>query len=870
MTRLQPIVSAFANDPGRIAPAVDGSNSADIISGSPNGDVINALGGNDTVYGQGGNDTIDGGTGNDALDGGVGDDSLMGGDGSDIYYVDSSTDVVVETNANAATGGTDLVISTAGAFTLGANLENLRIAATGTANATGNALNNTIYAGAGDNLIDGGAGSDTVSYACATSGVDVAADDFYHQTGGSGTDLLTNVEHLVGSAFDDHLVGNQFANFLRGGDGNDTLNGANGFSGADDIFDGGAGIDTVSFSLDFEVNASLATGTTTTGATLTSIENLVGASFGDTLTGDAGANVLDGSLGADTLYGGDGVDTLLGGEGNDSLVGGLGADSLVGGSGNDTYVLGAGDTVVELANGGIDLIVTVTANTVLADNLENLQLADNIAANGTGNAAANTIFAGYGDNVMDGAAGIDTVSYARSGIAVDVWLALNSAQATGGSGNDTLVSIENLVGTAYGDRLRGNGLANRLEGGNGNDTLSGGAGNDTLIGGGIDDDVLDGGDGNDLLQGSGRGSVASYATAAAGVTVNLQFGTAQDTGGAGIDTVQGFNHLQGSAYADVLTGNDSNNILTGGNGSDIVRGGGGSDTLLGGNGNDSLDGGAWGGDRLDGGVGTDVANFTGGPTGLVVDLALGTSTSDEGGNVLIDIENVLGSANADVLRGNSLANVLDGVAGNDTLGGGDGNDTLRGGVGDDVIDGGAGNDRIEGGDGPDTASFATAGAAVTVSLALTTQATGGGGNDTLLYVENLVGSAFADTLRGNSLANRLDGGGAADTLSGGGGADTFVFGTETDSAPGAMDNITDFSSAQGDRIDLSRIDANPLLFGDQAFTFIGSAGFIDGNAAGQLRYAGGIVYGSIDADADAEFAIAVTGAPALAASDFLL
>jgi hypothetical protein len=86
-----------------------------------------------------------------------------------------------------------------------------------------------------------------------------------------------------------------------------------------------------------------------------------------------------------------------------------------------------------------------------------------------------------------------------------------------------------------------------------------------------------------------------------------------------------------------------------------------------------------------------------------------------------------------------------------------------------------------------------------------------------------------------------------------------------------MDTVLDFSHAQGDRLDLSIIDANDTLAGNQAFTFIGGAAF-SGDATGQLRYdsVAGIVYASTDADADAEFAIALSGQPALVAADFIL
>jgi serralysin len=101
----------------------------------------------------------------------------VGGDGSDGYFVRDGGDVVSETNAVLATGGTDTVYSYLSAYTLTANVENGRILSTGVANLTGNTLNNVLYAGAGNNVLDGGSGTDTVSYAyglAGTTGVTVS------------------------------------------------------------------------------------------------------------------------------------------------------------------------------------------------------------------------------------------------------------------------------------------------------------------------------------------------------------------------------------------------------------------------------------------------------------------------------------------------------------------------------------------------------------------------------------------------------------------------------------------------------------------------------------------------------------------------
>ena len=228
------------------------------------------------------------------------------------------------------------------------------------------------------------------------------------------------------------------------------------------------------------------------------IENATGGAGNDQLIGNAVANVLVGGAGADKLLGNDGNDqifgdadndlldggadndTLTGGGGDDTLQGGLGADSMVGGAGDDVYhVDNAGDVVVEVLNGGIDE-VRANGSYVLGANVENLRLLASGNADGYGNALNNVLISGAGNNLLNGGWGTDTASYLSAASAVTVSLGLAGAQATGGSGSDTLVSIESLTGSDHNDTLTGNTLANVLEGGLGNDTLDGGAGLDAV------------------------------------------------------------------------------------------------------------------------------------------------------------------------------------------------------------------------------------------------------------------------------------------------------------------------------------------------------------------------------------------------------
>lgn len=144
-----------------------------------------------------------------------------------------------------------------------------------------------------------------------------------------------------------------------------------------------------------------------------------------------------------------------------------------------------------------------------------------------------------------------------------------------------------------------------------------------------------------------------------------------------------------------------------------------------------------------------------------------------------------GGADADTLYGNGGDDKLVGNAGDDVLTGGAGNDTVLGGDGDDYLMGDAGNDRLDGGAGSDWAGYESATAAVKVDLTLTgAQNTGGGGTDTLISIENVYGTNYADTLTGSAANNMLSGGGGNDTIFGGQGDDFLTGGAGNDTLSG--------------------------------------------------------------------------------------
>jgi serralysin len=234
----------------------------------------------------------------------------------------------------------------------------------------------------------------------------------------------------------------------------------------------------------------------------------------------------------------------------------------------------------------------------------------------------------------------------------------------------------------------------------------------------------------------------------------------------------------------------------------------------------------------------------------------GSKSSGGGGSVVDDTpatpggdgtsgSNVLnGTGKANTIQGTAAHEEIHGLGGNDILSGGGGNDTLFGDGGADKLNGNSGADVLNGGSGADVLK-------------------GGEGND------RLFGDDGADVLNGDTGSDMLRGGTGKDVLVGGSGADTFVFATAAEAGKGrAFDTIRDFSRAQGDKIDLSDIDAVSNKAGNQSFDYIGSKGF--SGDAGELRYSKNHVYGDLNGDRVADFDIHIANGHALHAGDFLL
>jgi Ca2+-binding RTX toxin-like protein len=464
------------------------------------------------------------------------------------------------------------------------------------------------------------------------------------------------------------------------------------------------------------------------------------STIGLTLNGSSAADILTGASGGDSLYGGAGNDTLYGGAGNDLLQGGAGNDLIYGGAGIDTaaYADAMGKVIINLGSAAAQS--TSGAGTDTLAGIENV----------IGSNYDDTLIGNSFDNVLDGGGGFDTVSFAGATEGVSVRLVLQgAAQDFGAAGHDTLISIENIIGTAFADVIAGDGANNTLDGGLGIDTVT-------------------------------------YADAASAVTVSLALTTAQNTVGAGNDTLKGLENLTGSAFADTLTGSTAANVIDGGAGDDHLYGGAGNDTLIGGLGNDTLEGGAGNDLFVVDDVGDVVKEDSGGGTDAVA-TSLGAYTLPS------NLENLTYSGSGAFNgAGNALGNLLTGGTGADTLSGLAGDDKLYGGAGGDTLFGGDGNDTLDGGGGADTANGGlgndiywvddAADVIVEAAGAGTDVVNATGGSYTLSdNLESLVRSGAGDfTGSGNAIANTLTGGAGNDTLSGLAGDDKVYGGLGAD------------------------------------------------------------------------------------------
>ncbi|MFA9230595.1 MAG: Hint domain-containing protein [Microgenomates group bacterium] len=299
------------------------------------------------------------------------------------------------------------------------------------------------------------------------------------------------------------------------------------------------------------------------------------------------------------------------------------------------------------------------------------------------------------------------------------------------------------------------------------------------------DGVVEGTAGNDLID-------ATYAADPENDRIDNNDGM----GFAG--TVAQADYVLAGAGNDTVSAGLGNDIVFGESGNDSLLGGAGDDTLNGGTENDTLVGGA-GADSLIGGAGVDTADYSASSAGVTVNLAAGTGIGgDAQGDVLSQIETVIGSGFADTLTAAATGSNLFGGVGNDTLTGGAGADSLDGGADNDLLTGGAGADTLVGAAGVDTASYSASSAGVTVNLAAGTGIGGDAQGDVLSQIETVIGSGFADTLTAAATGSNLFGGVGNDILVGGAGAETLDGGADRDTLFGGIGDVINGGEAGTD------------------------------------------------------------------------
>jgi Ca2+-binding RTX toxin-like protein len=579
---------------------------------------------------------------------------------------------------------------------------------------------------------------------------------------------------ITGDGDDNLLLGTSGDDSISGGAGDDTIVGTLGH----DTIDGSAGFDLLTF-------ANSPTGANTSNDVITGVEKVVGSPYADTL-------IL--GISNATISGGDGDDSMAVFGDNDVLDGGPGvldgvyfrahpsvfhvAHGVVANltTGLSTFDIGGGHTLTYHLTG-----IEVVVGTDYADTLTGGQPIDWIQGEG-------------GNDVINGGLGYDGIIFSDAPHGVRVDLSSSDPQTIDTVTNQqlTLTSIERVEGSNYSDTLTGGTADNgflplggndapdgsehdSVDGGTGFDWVdyqnspscvtvdlasgvaSGAWGSDTLAGiemaiGSNYDDTLSGGSGDDSLMGlggddvlDGRGGVdtASYGdntSVTGGVTVDLSITGPQDTGSAGKDTLISIENLAGTQFADTLSGDSGPNEIWGAGGGDLINGGAGNDVLHGG--------------------------------------------SPARWQTQSDVINIDGD---DTINGGAGDDTIDGGAGADLLDGGPGDDSISGGDGDDTIVGGAGHDTIDGGAGVNVISFAGASSGANYTVGPNDAANSALTGHSVANVQELIGSAFADTL--TSGVNNF-------TLSGGAGDDILIGyndGDVLDGGPGSLD-VADFNT----------------------------------------------------------------------------
>lgn len=650
-----------------------------------------------------------------------------------------------------------------------------------------------IIAGKGNDSYDGGAGNNTVDFSKITAGLTVDLDKGTATGGGNYT--LSNIQHVIGTDYGDVLIGNSQNNHLQGGLGDDTLIGG----GGNNILNGGGGINTLNYQtagsgVSVDLSSSQATDNGNGGTDhISNIQNVIGSQHDDLIIGDQNNNVLYGEDGDDILIGMGGDNILDGGAGVNTAsyvnsTSGISADlttntvsngfggtdslidiqNIIGSDFDDQIVSGNGSSYIQAGAGNDRLIV--------GGNESSRAILD-------GGIGDDLFIAGYGYNAFIGGGGIDTVDYSHALSAINISLKDSRAYINGFGGIDQFDGISGIIGSAFDDRI---------ELGANDAIIHAGAGNDLIIAGSGGNNMIDGGTGINTLD---------YSNVSSAINLSLNQGMATNNGAGGQDTLANIHNLIGSAWNDVIEGDDSNNTISTGTGDDRVYGSKGNDIIDGGIGSNTLDY-----SRLSEAVSVNMVTRTvqkglsGTDNFTQFDRFVGTAYDDSfivtAGVSAIDGGEGFDSLNFGTLSGSLTINLASGIiegrngtnlnygsisvggiekvsantaSGSYFVGSMTGSNEFIGGTGVDIFRANGGSNIITGGGGADWVEYISATQGVDVNLNQNgigkgvSSNNGFGGQDILNGITHLRGSSYNDVLNGTGY---LDGGAGNDTLNG--------------------------------------------------------------------------------------------------------
>ncbi|RON80531.1 calcium-binding protein [Pseudomonas fluorescens] len=710
--------------------------------------------------------------------------TFEGGAGDDVYVLNGSGGTVIEQTG----GGNDEVRSNFAQIYLSANVERLtytgNAAFTGWGNASDNVItggigNDTLYGGAGADQFIGGGGIDTAGYADSTVGVTLNFKTGVN-SGIAAGDTYTGIERILGSGFNDTFIADSRVFAFDGG------------AGAADVVDYSTSVEAINVDIRANAVGLAGIGGDAQGDTLFGIEKVIGTAFNDTFNLDSATATFEG------------------------------------GAGDDVYVLNSsGGTVIEQAGGGNDEVRSNFGQIYLGANVERLTYTGNASFIGWGNASDNIITGGAGNDLLYGGAGadqfiggagIDTASYGDStvGVSINLKTGVNSGIAAG----DTYTGIERILGSGFNDTFIADSRVFAFDGGAGTADVVDYSTSVEAINVDIRANAVGlAGIGGDA-QGDTLSGIEKVIGTAFNDTFNLDSATATFEGGAG-DDVYVLNGSGGTVIEQAGGGNDEvrsnfGQIYLGANVERLTYTGTGSFTgwgnaidniITGGNGNDILYGGA-GADRFIGGAGFDTVGYGDTTIGVTINLKTGVHTGIAAGDTYTSIEALTGTIAGDIFIADGAAMAFDGLVGADMVSyeqsdsavtidlktkvnagdaagdtytgieffqGSSFNDTLSGTAFGDNFIGGSGADLIDGREGHDTAWYINSKAAVNINLQTNVNEGADAQGDVLLNIERVIGSQFDDTLTGSSAVDFLEGSTGNDVIYGGDGAD-FIYG----------------------------------------------------------------------------------------------